>query len=451
MSTKISITGSSEPAGTAVARVKQPLGPQPDTSDQSPRRRYIALIILVAVVVIGSYSFYKIRSNRTRNTRATERVATARKQDFVRSVRFHGTVEAIEYYSVAAPRLAGERGGGTGGLVITKLVPTGSNVKKGDLLVEFDRQQQQQAALDREADYRDLLEQIAKRRAEQTAALAADRTELTRAENNVQRAKLELRKNEVVSQIDAEKNQQSLEEATAALNQLRETFNLKRKAAAAELRILEIQRDRAQNAMVYARSNSEKMALRSPIDGVVVLNSIWRSGSMGEVQEGDEIRSGTPFMQVVNPVAMQVRARANQADIREIEDGQPVKVSLDAYPELSFDGKVERIEAVGQTSQMSARVRTFSILIGINGSHPKLLPGLSAAVDVDLQRSDPSITVPRDAIVKENNQYFVYAKSGNGSSKQQVKVGAMNDVDAVIESGLKEGAVVLRNPAGANQ
>jgi multidrug efflux pump subunit AcrA (membrane-fusion protein) len=338
-----------------------------------------------------------------------------------------------------------------GTLVITKLAATGSTVRKGDLLVEFDRQQQERNALDRQADYQDLIEQIARRRAEQAASLAGDRTELVRAENDVQRAKLELRKNEVVSQIDAEKNQQSLEQANATLEQLRQTFELKRRAATAELRILEIQRDRAQNAMRYAQSNSARMAIHSPIDGVVVLHSIWKSGSMGEVQEGDEVRSGTPFMQVVNPVTMQVRTRVNQADVRQIQESQRVTIGLDAYPELKFNGRVDRIESVGQTSNMSRRVRSFSALIAVQGSDAKLLPGLSAAVDVELQRSGPSVIVPRDALVKDGQQYFVYVKSGGGSSRKAVQLEAWNDVDAVIESGLSEGAVVLRNPAGTSR
>src|SRR5262249_42480898 len=149
----------------------------------------------------------------------------------------------------------------------TKLVRGGSAVKRGDVLVEFDRQAQLKNVLDKQAEYRDLLEQIKKKQAEQAAARAADENELKAAENAVQTAELEVKKNEIVSQIDAEKNRENLEEARARFAQLRETFDLKRRAAKAELRVLEIQRDRSLTAMRWSQKNTERMLIRSSMDG----------------------------------------------------------------------------------------------------------------------------------------------------------------------------------------
>jgi HlyD family secretion protein len=132
------------------------------------------------------------------------------------------------------------------------------------------------------------------------------------------------------------KNQENLDEAKATFDQLRETFDLKRKAAQAAIRILEIQRDRTQQTMMHAQANANLMQVHSPIDGVIVLNTIWKQGTMGEVQEGDQVRPGVPFMQVVDPTAMQVRVFANQEDFPSLRVGQTAKVRLDAYPDLEF-------------------------------------------------------------------------------------------------------------------
>ena len=374
--------------------------------------------------------------------------ATVERRNFVRSVRIHGIVEALQSYTVAAPRLAGP---GQGPLIITKLAPSGAAVNRGDLLVEFDRQNQIKIALDRQAEYRDLIEQIKKKQAEHAAARARDDTELKQAENAVETAILELRKNEVISRIDAEKNQQNLEEAKARLKELRETFALKRQAEQAELRILEIQGDRARNAMLHAQHNAQKMSIRAPVDGLVVLNPIWKGGQMVEMQEGDELRAGVPFLQVVNPAAMQVRARVNQADIPYLRVGQPVHVRLDAYPGMVFPGKLERMAAIGVTSGLSQNVRTFTATFSIQGSDPKLMPDLSSAVDVELERWADVRVLPRDAVVKENGEAYVLVKRGSGFEKHPVKTGPMNDYEVVVESGLEAGVVVLRNigtPAG---
>ena len=86
---------------------------------------------------------------------------------FVRSLRLTGIIESVRYHNVAAPRLVGVTGPGANTLIITKLAVNGAEVKPGDLLVEFDRQSQLKAAFDKRAEYRDLEEQIRKKRAEQ--------------------------------------------------------------------------------------------------------------------------------------------------------------------------------------------------------------------------------------------------------------------------------------------
>ncbi len=305
--------------------------------------------------------------------------ATAKTE--VPTLRFHGVVEAAQSNTVAAPRLAGP---GQGSLIVTFLVPTGTPVRKGDLLVEFDRQNQFKNALDRQAEFRDLEEQIKKKQAEQSAARAKDETDLHLAENQFALAQIEVQKNEVLSRIDAEKNVLNTDEARARVEQLRSTFDLKQKAREAELKVLEIQRDRAQGAMRHAERNAEKMSIRSVLDGIAVLNTIWKGGQMGEVAEGDEVRPGVPFLQVVNPAAMMVRARVNQADVGQLRIGQPVIVHLDAYSQLHFPGRIESISAIGMTSGLSTKVRYFVLLVSIQGSDPQLLPDLSAAVDVEI-------------------------------------------------------------------
>jgi multidrug efflux pump subunit AcrA (membrane-fusion protein) len=296
-----------------------------------------------------------------------------------RPLRIHGTVEALDYRSVSAPRLSGPGGNQ---MIITRLLATGAKVKQGDIVVEFDRQNQEKNALDRQADFRDLEEQIKKKRADNLAAEARDVTDLKAAENAVETASLEMKRNEIISRIDAEKNAQNLEEARANLAQLKETLDLKRVARAADLRILEIQRDRARNAMNYARHNMERLSIRAPIEGMVVLQPIWMQNSMREVQEGDEVRAGNTFMQVVNPAGMQVRAKVNQADIGSLEVGQEVKVRLDAYPDLVLPGKLTHLAAIGVTSMLNQKIRSFTAVFSITGSDPRLLPDLSAAVEL---------------------------------------------------------------------
>src|SRR5882762_827712 len=296
-------------------------------------------------------------------------------------LRLKGTTEAVQSRAVLAPLLAGQQ---VSTLTIIRLAPAGARVKPGDLLVEFDRQAQMRDFVDKQAEYSKLANQVLGEQAKENAARAKDETELKQAEHNLRKDELEIQKAEIVSRIDAEKNQENLEEARATFEQLGDTFGLKRKAATAAIRILEIQRDRIHETRLHAQANAQLMQIHSPIEGVVVLNTIWKQGTMGEVQEGDQVRPGVPFLQVVNPSLMQVRVLANQQDFLSLRIGQTAKVRLDAYPELVLPAKIEQLAPIGEGGNFSAKLRSFVVIVSIEGNNPKLMPDLSAAIDVDV-------------------------------------------------------------------
>jgi HlyD family secretion protein len=411
--------------------------------DPTVRRWLTAAALLVGAVALSAAVLLSARDpqpSTDSGRRAT--TSTVARRDFVRSVRLSGTVEAVQATTVSVPRLAGQN---VPSLVITRLIRPGTMVHPGDLLVEFDRQEQLKNALERRVELNDLEQQIRKKEAEERAARARDESEIAQAESSLKRAELEMVKNEMLPKIQAEKNRQALEEADAKLKQLRTTYELKRKAADADIKILQIRRDKAENAMRQAESNADRMSIESPIAGMAVIRSIWKSNNMAEVQEGEEVRAGVPVVDVVNPEAMRVRAKVNQADINDLKVGLPVRIGLDAYPDLSFTGRITQISPLAVRSTLSQKVRTFTALIEVDGSHPNLMPDLTASLDVELSREPGVLVVPRDAIRYDGDRAFVLVQRGSTFSDQAVTVGSLSRHDAVIASGIDEDTVVSRN------
>jgi HlyD family secretion protein len=409
----------------------------------------VCLVGLVLVVLLAARVWSKTPPDPQAPARAgrSDVFALARR-DFVRTIRLSGTVEAIQSTTISTPRLSGPN---TNSLVITRLVRAGSTVAVGDLIVEFDRQQQMSNALDRRAELADLEQQIRKREAQERAAAARDESEIQVAQSAIGRAEFEMLKNPMIAKINAEKNANALEQARATLQQLKTTFDLKRKAAEADVRILRIRRDRAENAMRQAETNADRMAIRAPIGGMAVLKTIWKANTMAEVQEGEEVRAGVPVVDIVNPQAMRARSRVNQADINDLRIGQPVRVGLDAYPELRFAGRVAQISPLGVTSTLSPKVRTFIVLIDVEGSHPNLMPDLTAALDVELSRAPGVLVVPRDALRYDGERVFVSVQNGSRFVDREVSVRTMSAHEAVIESGLDDGMAVMRNVANGRR
>jgi HlyD family secretion protein len=352
---------------------------QPQNSQGSPgpkRKGWIIAIALGTVVLAGAllvlkksfHSALRIEHSSSLRVNTNERL------------RLKGTTQAVETRAILAPLIAGQQ---VGTLTITRMAPGGTRVKQGDLLVEFDRQAQLRDFIDKQAATSDLADKVSEEQAKEIAARAKDETEMKEAEDSLSKAELEMQKVETLSRIDAEKAQETLDEAKATLAQLKETFTLKRNAAQASIRILEIQRDRSRETMLHAQANAALMQIRSPIDGMVVLNTIWKQGSMGEVQEGDQVRPGVPFMQVVDPSKMNVEVPVNQQDFLNLKIGQKAEVHLDAYPDLVLPGQLEEIAPLGETGDFSSKVRTFAAVFSIAGNDSRLMPDLSAAVDVN--------------------------------------------------------------------
>jgi multidrug resistance efflux pump len=95
------------------------------------------------------------------------------------------------------------------------------------------------------------------------------------------------------------------------------------------------------------------------------------------------VRPGVPFMQVVDPAVMEVRVPVNQEDLLALKIGEKAEVHLDAYSDFVLSGQLESIDPMGTAGDFSSRLRRFTATFSIAGHDPRLMPDLSAAVDVD--------------------------------------------------------------------
>jgi len=408
-----------------------------------PKALFLGALSLLILILLPRL-FVHLRRAQASASRA-ESIYRVEKKNFSQALRLNGTTMAARSFAVLAPRLEGAQ---VGSMVITKLALAGAPVKQGDLLVEFDAQAQTKDYLDKKAAYDNLVGQVAQKQAEEDIARSKDDTGLQQAEDELKRAQLEMKRNEIVSRIDAEKNQEAVDEAQATLKQLKETYRLKRAAAGAGIRILEIQRDRALEAMRYAQSNASKMTVRSPMAGVVVYNTIWLGSRMGTVQQGDQVHPGLPFLSVVDPSQMEVRVEMNQVDLLKVHPGMHAKMHLDAYPGIELGATLEDLSPLGHNGQFTDTIRVFSARFTVQGADPKLLPDLSAALDLDLGSLENALVVPCQSLEFDSGNPFIWVEGSGSFEKRAVKTGPRNDTEVVVLSGLREGDIIRLTPPG---
>lgn len=429
------------PASSADAGPPQFPSSHPAAPRPSRHRKRVAAFIAAPLILLALLIFIYARAEAPSSIASTDQTVPVVKKDFLSVFRLAGTTEALHSRPVLAPELAGAQ---LNTMVVTKLVSAGTHVHKGELLVEFDHQAQIKDTLDKKAAYDDLVEQVAEKQATEAAARAKDEDDLHEAQDALSKAQLEMGKNEILSRIDVEKNQEALAEAQQTVKQLQHTFTLKREADAADLKTLEIQRDRAKATMLYAQSNAQKMSIFSPMDGIVVLNNVWLEGRMGQVQEGDEVRAGISFMKIVDPSSMEVRVEVNQEDLSKLHLGQSAQIRLDAYPGMSFPGALQELDPLGHASDQSDTVRTFTAIFSIQGTDSRLMPDLSASVDLVLANVRNALVVPAESVDHEAGGDYVWLRTRDAFEKRAVKLGPSNGLDTVIESGLKANDAVRR-------
>ena len=295
-----------------------------------------------------------------------------------RIVRATGLIRALEWQMIRVPQISGSGVRFT----LTRVVPNGSKVSKGDILIEFDRV----SLLDDERDAKAKLSDISHQLDQQKAQVRSDDAKrvaaIRAADADLSKALLELKKGPVLSEIDRLKNESRSENAKLRVASLQKSDELRKTAGKATVRILELKLERQRVALERTQNNLDKLQIKSPQDGMVSLENTWHSGSMGPSREGDQVWPGVPLVRIFNPTRMVVEATINESDASWLGKQVKAKLYLDAYPGVTFDATLENASPVA-TGGIDSPVRSFTALFRIEQEDPRLLPDLSAALEID--------------------------------------------------------------------
>ena len=294
------------------------------------------------------------------------------------AVRATGRIRAVKAITVLVPRIEGQGGA----LTLANLAQNGVMVNVGDPLAIFDRAAELKTMREAQTKLDDLTHQIEEKRAEQLGNAERRNSDLAQARADMRKAEIETRKGPVLSAIETDKNKVKLEDARLHVASLEKSMKLRDIAETAELRVLELQKQRQQVAVERQNRNSELLTLKAQIRGMVALQNVYRNNSMGHAQEGDQLWPGSPILSLFDPTAMEVEVAVGEPDGAVLVPGAKATVQLDAFPGASFKAHFVSASPVA-TSALGMSVKTFSARFRLDGSDPRLMPDLSAAVDIE--------------------------------------------------------------------
>lgn len=192
-------------------------------------------------------------------------------------------------------------------------------------------------------------------------------------------------------------------------------------------------------SLTNAKTTLQQTVVRSPSDGVVLSKAV----SQGTyITSGQSLNSaGSTIVTIGDVTRMYVQATVDETDLAGVDEGQQVNVSFDAYPGISFDGKVARIEPQAVINQ---NVTQFNVRVEIDNSSPTfrlLKPGMNATCDFLVDQKENVLNVPSEAVQSDDNGSFVQIATGGHPAPADPALGIAADPDLLVGVKIKRQAV----------
>ncbi len=356
------------------------------------KRYWIPALIIIIVVVVG------VISSRSRGEKklpvTIEEVA---RRSLLATVSASGKVEPVVQVKVSSQIQAR----------ITRLaVREGDRVRAGQFLVELD-QKRYAAALENAQ-----------------SGLRAARAQLDKAEADFKRID-ELVKRGMVSEAELD-------------------------AARAQAELTAAQIDQATAVEKQARDDLSKTVLSAPMSGIVSrLNKEEEEMTLGSIFQEDVI------LIIADLSRMQIKAEVDENDIVGVELGDTARCEIDAFPDTAFTGIVAEIAQSAEISALGTQeeATNFDVDVMLLDTISALRPGMSATVDIQIDRRDSVLAVPIQSVAvrdrKEGKPVVLREEPERKSSRQraeEIRSGTSADTAEVIrKEDLVEGVYVMRN------
>src|SRR5437016_6124651 len=316
---------------------KQKLG----RSRLSARKRILIWSAIALGCAAGGYAAYHY----TGTTEVDVAVAKVRRGDFIVSVKTRGEIRSVRSVLLTAPQVPDPR--------IVKLAESGKPVKKGDLVIAFDGVQQEQNLIEKSTDQRTADSEIVQTKAQHKIENEMDGMNLTQSEYNVERAKLEASKAEILSEIEGAKDRIDVTVSEGDLGQVKTAIKSRQISHSADIERLDQKKDKAVRDTELAKGYLSKMVMRAPNDGIVnILPNFRAGGSFGQspppFKEGDRVWTGAAIAEIPDPSEMRVELKLEEVDRGKLKLNQPVRVRVDAIPEKEFNAEMDWISPIAQ-------------------------------------------------------------------------------------------------------
>lgn len=387
-------------------------------------------IVLGLVLLLGGVAFFSLRNvGRTPAKIDADKLAIVERMDLARSVVATGKITPVTQVDIKSK---------ASGIILKLPVNVGDTVKAGQVICELDQNdllpklRQAQAALamaeaqlkSAQADY------------ERNKVEAAG-PDLPFLKRNVERAQ-EMFKADLISQNDREDAEKNYQMGFNKQQQAEVNLGVTKAAIAKS----EAEVEQAKAALSQSEEDVRNATIVSPIDGVVLS----RDREVGDAVSSILVMgSGATLIMTVGDLSeVYVKGKADESDIGKVYLGQPARITVEAFKDKKFTGKVTKISPMGMEKD---NVTTFEVRVSISNESRNLLATMTANAEIVLQEKKGVLAIPEGAIIyKKDHSTEVEipdATAQTGMRRVPVTTGISNGSKTEVAKGLSLGQQVI--------
>jgi HlyD family secretion protein len=395
------------------------------------RRILLTLIALCAVAAAG-VGVYRYRMAQTAMTLP---VAPVRQGDFSVIIRCRGQLRAERSVTLYAPIVPQLR--------IAWLATAGESIKQGDTVVKFDSSTAQQQVLQKEAALKQAQATLDQYLAQARSTSDQDKTDLADAGFNVEKARLEASKTDIVSKIQSEEDKIDLGVAQQKEKAQQATVELHQAADRSKLASLTRLRDQAQSDLDLVKKRISQMEIKAPISGYLTFLNNYSQGWVNakEFKVGDNVGAGQPIGEIPDLNTLEMDAKVEETDRGKIAAAMTAQVHIDSLPELPLEAKVDSISPLAEQGFDFPPSRSFHAYAALAHPDSRLRPRMNGGLDIVVDRVKNAISIPAKALFTLDGKPIVYLDNHGHYRPVEVQVLARNP-DEVAISGVAAGSMV---------
>jgi HlyD family secretion protein len=385
------------------------------------KRRTKIIIGVIAVLLIAGITTASIRSKSKEGTPVT--FGKVARQDLTSKVSANGQIDAQRKVDLSANVM---------GQIINLAIREGDVVKKGDFLLQIDRKQLTASAEGAEASVRALF-------SDRDAA----RANLSEAERIYQRARNNFEQ-KIIPAAELDRARTELDGARANVTSIDQRIQQARSNVAA------------------ARDTLSKTTMTAPMGGIITALPV-EEGEVAVI--GTMNNAGTKLLTIADMSVVEAVMEVDETDVPNVKVGQRATVTIDAYPNKTYDGVVTEVGSSPMTATAGAggEAVNFEVKIQLTNPPAGVRPGFSASADIITGTRTKALAIPLQALVVREKPADKNAKKDDKPAKAQeeegvyvhkdgkvsfvgVTTGLTGDTDIEITKGLTEGDQIVTGP-----